>query len=79
MSRPDDELQLQLNNSGAWKTVARFHASEKACTELARAAVKGVALVDARAAGNWRIVRSDARELVVLEYFEPSRGWRVRA
>lgn len=79
MSRPDDELQLQLNNSGAWKTVARFHAGEKACTELARAAIKGLALMDAHGAGNWRIVRSDARELVVLEYFEPSRGWRVRA
>lgn len=69
-------VQLQINNSGAWKTIVRFDAGDEGATHYARQAVERLALVDGKGAGRWRIATLDALP-VVLEDFEAGRGWRA--
>lgn len=69
-------VQLQINNSGAWKTIARFDADDEAAWHYARTGVSRIALTDASAT-NWRIA-TVAPLPKVLEVFSMSRGWRAK-
>lgn len=69
-------LQLQINNSGAWKTIARFEANTESRRHFARLAVEHMALVDPKM-GTWRIATCDGLPQV-LEDFSVAKGWAAR-
>lgn len=73
MSRP---IQLQVNNSGAWKTVARWDAGDDEASENAHEAVALLGVVDSNC--TWRIATREDHP-VVLKYWDPKAGWKVHA
>jgi hypothetical protein len=71
---PHPKVLLQVINTGAWKTVARYDNANDYHIELAYQAV-GL-LAEINPAYRWRIA-TDEQHPVVLRYFEANRGgWR---
>jgi hypothetical protein len=71
---PAMPLQLQLNNSGSWKTVARFDGLDPVAYDHAMEAVATLTQINSNY--TWRIV-TDAAHPVVLTHWDSERGWRV--
>lgn len=71
-----EKVQLQINNSGAWKTIARFDAGDPGALYYARQGAVRISVVDRSA--RWRIATQDALP-IVLETYDPARGWQAAA
>lgn len=57
-------VQLQLNNSGAWKTIASFDAADAIATGYIHEAAKMLLMVDP--GGKFRIATRDSLPLVLM-------------
>ena len=71
---PARPVQLQVNNSGAWKTVTRWDAGDDEASGMAHDAVALLGAVDPNS--TWRIA-SVEQHPVVLKYWSAAEGWRV--
>lgn len=70
VSRP---VQLQVNNSGAWKTVARWDAGNDRASSSAHEAAE--LLGEINPTQTWRIA-TDASYPIVLKRWDMANGWR---
>lgn len=61
---PARPVQLQLNNSGAWKTIARFDAGDALATGYAQEAATMLKRVDAR--NQFRITTCEGLPVVLM-------------
>ena len=68
-------VQLQLNNSGAWKTVARYDAGNDYHHEIALDAVGS--LVSINPNFNWRIVTDDPHPVRLMAWDSQTNAWRT--
>lgn len=57
-------VQLQLNNSGAWKTIVKFDAAEEDDSDSVMDAAQTLQIVDESA--RFRIATRDAQPLVLM-------------
>ena len=71
MNRP---ILLQVNNSGAWKTVARWNAADDVASTRAHDAVELLDQINDNY--TWRIATGDGAQLV-LKRWDATRGWSV--
>lgn len=67
-------VQLQLNNSGAWKTIARFDASNDASADKARAAGQLLGELGGGARTTLRIATDEPMPCVLVRW-DADRGW----
>lgn len=67
-------VQLQVNNSGAWKTVAKWDAGDDAASTKAHDAVDLLGQINDDY--TWRIATADGEQLV-LKRWDSKNGWRV--
>lgn len=66
-------VQLQLNNSGAWKTIARWDAGDDDQTFLAQESVTMLGSINPTY--TWRIA-TQADHPIVLRNWCAAHGWR---
>lgn len=66
-------VQLQLNNSGAWKTIVQFDADVVADTEIAQSAARWLRIIDKGL--KFRIATRESPP-VVLERLDDDQEWR---
>lgn len=71
MSKP---VLLQVNNSGAWKTVAKWDATDDAASTKAHDAVDLLGQINDTY--TWRIATGDGDQLV-LKRWDSKKGWSV--
>ncbi len=57
-------VQLQVNNSGAWKTIAQFDAADVAATELAQSSARWLRIIDKGL--KFRIATRDSLPVVLM-------------
>lgn len=67
-------VQLQINNSGAWKTVAKFDAGDERAGDDAQKAVELLGQVDSGNKAVWRIATDEALPCVLLRW-SLATGW----
>lgn len=68
-------LQLQVNRSGAWKTVLQFVSLADKLDRVKRA-TNTLARADSNVRATWRIATMDALP-VQLMHWSAKHGWRV--
>jgi len=66
-------VKLELNNSGAWKTVARFDAADEQQADPAMQAAELLQRVNPRQA--WRIATDEPLPLVLMRLCDAATGW----
>lgn len=67
-------VQLQINNSGAWKTIARFDASDDESADKARAAGQLLGELGGGPRTTLRIATDEAMPCVLVRW-DGERGW----
>lgn len=65
-------VRLELNNSGAWKTITRFDASDDHASGVVQEAAYQLAKLDIKS--KWRIC-TDELHPIVLCYCTHDQGW----
>lgn len=70
---PIKPVQLQVNNSGAWKTVVYFDAADESQTRRIERAAESLHQVDARS--TFRIVTKEHPQQVLMHL--DNQQWRV--
>lgn len=70
---PSKPIQLQLNNSGSWKTVARYDAGCEFDVDHAYRAVSALTAINPNS--TWRIATDESHPLV-LRRWDSEHGWR---
>lgn len=73
MSHAQRPVRLELNNSGAWKTLARFDAGDEAASDRARTAGRLLGELGGQRT-TLRICTDDALPLVLVRW-SADRGW----
>lgn len=68
-------VQLQINNSGAWKTIARFDAGDDDSADKARAAGQLLGELGGGHRTTLRIATDEAMPFVLTRW-DGERGWR---
>lgn len=69
-------IALQVNNSGAWKTVARLDAGETATCDSALDAANTLGSCDESGRTTWRVITQDGLDDVLLRWCK-SEGWKA--
>lgn len=67
-------VQLQINNSGAWKTVIRFDAGDEFSGDRVQQAVDMLGEIDGNKKTTWRIATTDSLPCVLLRWSAVT-GW----
>lgn len=68
-------VQLQINNSGAWKTVAKFDAGDEQAGANAQQAVELLGQINSSKT-TWRIATDEALPCVLLRWSVVT-GWKA--
>ncbi|MGK2897818.1 MAG: hypothetical protein ACSLE9_03920 [Burkholderiaceae bacterium] len=66
-------VQLQVNNSGAWKTVTRWDAGNDEASSMVHEAVALLGAADSSC--TWRITTAESYP-VVLKHWDSKNGWQ---
>jgi hypothetical protein len=69
-------VQLQINNSGAWKTICKFDAGCEPTADMVKSAVELLMFADSKKNASYRIASCDPLPHVLLRY-EHAHGWVV--
>lgn len=69
---------LQINNSGAWKTVVALNAADTFERRFALSAVLMLSAIGSMDRTTWRIVTTGTPETLVLMHWSEATGWRQK-
>lgn len=70
---------LQINNSGAWKTVVSLDAGDEFQVQCAAHAVVSLCAIGSMGRTTWRIVTTGAYHDLVLMHWSQATGWKHKA